>query len=134
MICAYSSYLYYIEWIIHWYQKFTLRSFTMSLLSKNYWIVEVTYMLIKYNKMRLFPWNTDRSGKNKQNTNHHPLCKKWDRKGLLISFFSFKISDRVTPFFKITPYFTNPSVFMGKIWKTTFWENFKISTPPFPNI
>ena len=33
MLCAHSSYLYYIEWIIHWYQKL------MSFLFKNYSLV-----------------------------------------------------------------------------------------------
>ena len=48
LLCAHSSYLYYIEWIIAWYQKFTLKSSTMSLLFKNNWfIVEVTYLLIR---------------------------------------------------------------------------------------
>ena len=26
LLCAHSSYLYYIEWIIHWYQKFTFHN------------------------------------------------------------------------------------------------------------
>ena len=26
LLCAHSSYLYYTEWIIHWYQKFTFYS------------------------------------------------------------------------------------------------------------
>ena len=26
LLCAHSSYLYYIKWIIHWYQKFTFHN------------------------------------------------------------------------------------------------------------
>ena len=55
VMCSLNSYLYYNEGIIHWYQKFTLQSFTMSLLLKNYWLVKVTYLLIRFNKIRFFP-------------------------------------------------------------------------------
>ena len=44
LICAHSSHLCYIEWIIRWYQKFTLQSSTMSLLFKNYSLVKVIYL------------------------------------------------------------------------------------------
>ena len=39
-----------------------------------------------------------------------------------------KISD--TPFIKTTPYFTNPSLFMGKIWNPLFSKTLKTQTPP----
>ena len=51
-------------------KKFTLQSSTMSLLFKTYSLVEVTYLLIRFNKTKFFPWdrnNTDRNGANKQN-------------------------------------------------------------------
>ena len=41
-----------------------------------------------------------------------------------------KISD--TPFIKTTPYFTNPSLFMGKIWTPLFSKTLKTQTPPTP--
>ena len=43
-----------------------------------------------------------------------------------------KISD--TPFIKTTPYFTNPSLFMGKIWNPLFFKNFENSNSPTPFI
>ena len=49
--------LYYIEWKIHWCQKFSLPSSTMSLLFENYWLVKVIYLLIWFNKLKFFPWN-----------------------------------------------------------------------------
>ena len=42
----------------------------MSLLFKNYSLVEVAYLLIRFNKTKFFPWNTnktDGNGVNKQN-------------------------------------------------------------------
>ena len=52
-------------------QKFTLQRSTMSLLSKNYSLVKVIHLLIRFNKSRSFLWNTkntDRNGINEQNT------------------------------------------------------------------
>ena len=57
LLCAHNSYLYYISWIIHWYQNFTLQSSIMSLLLENCQLVEVTYLLIIFNETRFFPWN-----------------------------------------------------------------------------
>ena len=85
---ACSSYLHYFEQIICWCQNFTLQSSSMSLLFKNYWLVEVTYLLIRFNKTSFFPWktkNTDRYGVNKHKNKHEPpliLCKRQDWKGL----------------------------------------------------
>ena len=79
LLCGQSSYLYYIEWIIWCYQNLSLQSFIMSLLFQKYWLIEITYLLIRFNKTRFLPWNTkntDRYGANKQNKNHHCLCKK----------------------------------------------------------
>ena len=50
--CAHSSYLYYIQWIIHWYHNKLLS--TMSLLSNNYSLKMVLYLLIRCYKTRLF--------------------------------------------------------------------------------
>ena len=46
----------------------------MSLLLKNYSLVEVTYLLIGFNKTKFFQLNkknTDRNGVNKQTTRSH---------------------------------------------------------------
>ena len=53
----------------------------MSLLFKNYSIVKVTYLLIRFNKAKFFAWNaknTDRNGVNKQNTHKHTSHKEKD--------------------------------------------------------
>ena len=71
LLFAHSSYLYYIEWIFHWFQKFT---FHMSFLFKNYSLVKVICLLIRCYKTSFFLWNTnntDESGVNKQNTHTH---------------------------------------------------------------
>ena len=64
--------------VLHWMnnlliQKVTLQSVTMPLLFKNYTLVKVIYLLIRFNKTKFFLWNTnsiDRNGKNEQNTHH----------------------------------------------------------------
>ena len=79
LLCSHSSYLYYIEWIIRWYQKITLQSSPMSLLFKTYWLVEVTYLLVWFNETKFFPENaknTDGYGVNKQNTQTHHLLRE----------------------------------------------------------
>ena len=66
--------MFYIKSIICWYQKITLKCSTMSLLLKNYSLVEVTYLLIGFNKTKFFQLNkknTDRNGVNKQITRSH---------------------------------------------------------------
>ena len=51
-LCAHSSYLYYTEWIIHWYHKNSLS--TLSFLFKNYSLVKVIHLLIRCFKTRFF--------------------------------------------------------------------------------
>ena len=48
--------------------KFTLERSTMSLLFKNYLLVEVIYLLVKFNETKSFllNTNTDRNGINEQ--------------------------------------------------------------------
>ena len=68
LLCAHSSYLYYIEWIIHRCQEFTFHN--VFFFPKKYSLVEVIYLLIRCCKTRFFLWNTnktDRNGVNKQN-------------------------------------------------------------------
>ena len=97
---------------------------TMSLFFKNYSLVEIMYLLIRFIKIKFFPWNTknsDRNGINKQNTQAHQTLGKW---WLWKRLASMKISD--------TSYFTNPSLFMGKIQSAPiFCRNFDYSTPSF---
>ena len=40
-------------------KKFTLQSSAMSCLFKNHWLVEVTYQLIRFNKINFFIWNKE---------------------------------------------------------------------------
>ena len=58
-----------LHWMnLHW---ITLQSSTMFLLLKKYRLVEVTYLLIRFNKTKFFPWNTknaERCGISKKNT------------------------------------------------------------------
>ena len=68
VICAQQQH------VLHWMskcliQKFTLRNFKMSLLFKNYSLVEVICVLIRFNKFPLSNTkNTDKNGINGQNT------------------------------------------------------------------
>ena len=48
---------------------------------KYFWLVEVTYLLIRFIKTRFFPWNTkntDRYGVNKENTHTHTTHSQKD--------------------------------------------------------
>ena len=103
----------------------------MSLLLKNHWLVEVTYLLIRFNKIDFFLWNTnnsDRYSVNTQNKHQHSLRERQDYKVLVI----MKIIDRVPlPSFKKTTLFYQPSLFMSIIWTTTFSGKFwKFNLPP----
>ena len=52
LLYAYSNYLYYTYWIICWYQKFTFLN--SGEFYKNYALVEVTYLLIRFTKTKLY--------------------------------------------------------------------------------
>ena len=70
LLYAHSSYLYHIKWMIYWYQKIYFTEFHNVFAFQTYSLVEVTYLLIRFNKTKFFPWNTnntDRNGVNKQN-------------------------------------------------------------------
>ena len=102
-----------LHWIICWNQKFALQGSTMSSLFKNYWLVEITYLLIRFNKTKFFLWNTKntaRYGVNKQNTHYHSLREWYDWKGWL----SIKTNDRVPLFLKTTTLLYQPLPFYGK--------------------
>ena len=71
LLCAYSSYLYYIELITQWYQKTILHRSTISLFFKNYLLAKVTYLPIRFSKTKSFLGNTKntyRNGENEQIT------------------------------------------------------------------
>ena len=88
---------------------------------KRYWLAEVTSLLIRFN--RFFSWNTKNTGRygtNNQNTGYHPLYKRQDWRGLV----RLKVSGRIPPFLKQSPYLTTPSL-MGKIWNPPIQENFE---------
>ena len=111
LLCAHSSYVYY-----------TVQRSTMSLLFKNSWLVEATYLSIRFSNTTFFSWstNTKRYDANKLKTHPHSLKEthphslkethpnslkeRQDWKGLV----SMQISDRVPPLF------TNPFLFIGK--------------------
>ena len=82
LLCAHNSYLYYTEWIIYWYQKFTFHN---ALLFKIYSFLKVIYLLIRWcYKTRFFLWNTnniDRNSVNKQNTHTHTKHSYKDNTG-----------------------------------------------------
>ena len=73
LLCAHSSCLYYIEWIVCWYQRFVLRNSTMSLLFKNYSLVEVINLLIRFDITKFFPWNRKKTNRNGTNKHTHAL-------------------------------------------------------------
>ena len=55
--------------VLYWLPALTV--FVISLLLKNYWLVEVIYLLIRFIKTKAFLWNknnNDRNGINEQNT------------------------------------------------------------------
>ena len=73
----YSKKAEIIEWIIA--DMKNLLS-TMSLFFKNYSLVEIMYLLIRFNKIKFFLWNTkntDRNGINKQNKQVHQTLGEW---------------------------------------------------------
>ena len=64
--------------------SFPEQSSPMSLFFRNYSPVEVTYLLLRFNKF--FPWNTkktDRNGLNKQDTHFHTTHSEKDSIGLV---------------------------------------------------
>ena len=80
LLCAHSSYLYYTVWLIPWDQKCALWGFTMPLVFKNYSLIEVTCLLISFNKNKSFPQNTKNTGRNssvnKQNAHTNKPLRK----------------------------------------------------------
>ena len=92
LLCACSSYLYYIECITYWWK---LRS-TVSLLFKNSFLVEIIYLLIKFNKTNSFLWNTKNTDRNyvneqiKQTTYERKITlERGNVRGIQISVINF---------------------------------------------
>ena len=110
--CAHSSYFYYTEWVIHWYQKSTFHNdFSFQILFIH---LLKPYLLIRCCNTRFFWWNTNntnRNGVNKQN----------------MKIVNMKISD--TP-----PYFTNLSLFMEKNQPPFFSKILKTPPPLSPSL
>ena len=103
-------------------KKFNLLRSKMSLSFKYFLLVEVIYLLIRFNKTKAFLWNT-------KNANINGVYKKTKhtthRKKDKLVF----VSD--IPYFKTTSYFTNPSLFMEKFGTPLFWRKFlKLNSPP----
>ena len=59
----------------------------MYLLFKNYWLVEVTYLLIRFSKTKFLQWNTKDTPRT--------LTERYDWEELI----NMKMSDRVPPSF-----------------------------------
>ena len=106
-----------LYWIVHWYLKFHLQSSTTSFLFKNYSLANIIYLLIIFNKTTLFPWNTKNTSWC-NSTKHTPHTQRKIRLGRV---------NWCPNFFK-KAYFTNPSLFMGKIWFPTLCKYFGNST------
>ena len=74
--------------------------------------------------------NTDRNGANKKNTNIYTHSPNTQRKITIerVSWCENKWYPTPPP----PPYFTNPSLFMGKIWTPShfLWKFWKFKTPP----
>ena len=69
LVCTHSSYLYCTEWTTCFYKN--LQRSTMSLFFKNCSLVEVMYVLIRFNKIKSFLRNTKNTGRNGVNSKTH---------------------------------------------------------------
>ena len=95
----------------------------MSLLFKNYLLVEVMYLLIRCNITKLFLWNTNNTdrngGVNRQNT-HQTSRENNTEKDYLVPKYV------IPPFLKQPfPSFFNSSLFTGKNLNPLFLQKFR---------
>ena len=99
----------------------------MSFFFKKFSLFEVIYLLIRFNKTKSFLRNKEYWYKWCKWAKHTLVHQQRDnfRRDYLVL-----VSD--THFFRTTPLFTTPSLFMGKIYPHIFWENSENSTPPPP--
>ena len=136
-LCAHDSYLHYTEWITCWYKSVLYRGpqfFYISnithLTSKLCQVVEVTYLLIRFNKTQCFLRNTkktDRNGIIEQKTHTTHREKDKFRKGQLVLF-----SD--TTFFRTTPLFYQTLNFYGTILNAPFLGKVRKLKLPSPSL
>ena len=126
LLCAHSSYLFYIEWIIQWYQKFTIHNVF------SFHNVFTRKSDIRWYKARFFLWNTnntDRNGVNKGNT-----YTKHSEKDNTGKCYLVWISVIPYHFKNTSPYLSTPP-FSGKNLNPHFFRKFwKLKAPPFPFI
>lgn len=113
----------------HWYQKCTLQRFTRPLLFKNFSLVEATYLLYRFIKTMSFLWNAKNTDRNcinawKTHTPHTERKMTFER-------VSVKKSNTPHPLIRATPYFTNPFLFMRKVWALLSPKILKIHSPVF---
>ena len=95
----------------------------MSLLFKNYSLVELMYLLIRFNKNKSFLWNTnntDRNGANEQNAHniHREKYNFW--KSWLVLVIHLFTEHPPSPFYQPTPLFlweNSELQFLVKFWK-----------------
>ena len=102
----------------------------MSLLVKNYSLIEVTFLLISFNKAKSFLWNTkntDRNDVNKQNTDTNQTLRKITLERVSL------YENKWNPHFYNRPLFYQPISFYEKNLKPHSLEKFwKLnSKPPF---
>ena len=94
----------------------------MSLLFKNYSLVELMYLLIRFNKNKSFLWNTnntDRTGANEQNAQHTQREIKLLKELVSVSDTPFYRAPP-SPFYQPTPLFlweNSELQFLVKFWK-----------------
>ena len=107
--------------VLHWINKLLIQKFTlqwpiMPLLFKNYSLVEVTYLLIRFSKINYFS-ETQRILTEMVSEQKAPHREK------KITLARVSVND--------TPIFTNPSIFVGKFWiLPPLWKTFENSNPP----
>ena len=105
----------------------------MSFLFKNYSLIETTYLLIRFHmsilNMNLYDYIQVLLAKDKE---YREILCKWAKdihttqRKIILQKVRVKISG--TPsHFRIASHFTNPSLFIGKIWTLFFRENFESS-------
>ena len=120
-----SQQLFVFHWINNfWYQKFTSQIFTLSLLFKNYSLVEVPYLFIRFNKTKFFPWNTKNIDKNDVINKTYTCTPNTQSKIILKRLVSMKMSDTF-PFQNNPLFFQTLPFYEKNLNLQHFWENFE---------
>ena len=115
--------------VLHWMNNFLISKIIYRvpefLFLKKYWLVEVTYLLIRFNKTNFFPWNTnntERYGINKQK-NTPPFTQRNIEKSDWKGFVSTKKVIEYPlafPLCKTIHLFSQPFSFYGKNMNSIF--------------